>query len=277
MDNSWGGGIFVWITIGSMKRIFLSAFTYLSLFVWMSSQCHAQDSAAKSDANTAYNQGLTAYEKSDLNEALANFEKAFQIAETTGTRDFNISIKCKMMIPKVLLDMGKANLDNRKCTEAARSIQYAAEMASMYGNQDVAKEARDLYAKTFRKIVNPVNATIKGAEITNVITTSKYTAIQIRIFKNNGNKNLESISISQNTFICIKGVQHELLSADGIDLYPGKNTFDSDKISFTLYFEPFNKIKKFDLIISDGKSSRWKINGTWSWYGVKLMPSDAGM
>ncbi|MGN1211102.1 MAG: tetratricopeptide repeat protein [Candidatus Cryptobacteroides sp.] len=118
------------------KIVLLAAALFLSAAV-MSAQDMAQ-------ATETYNNGAMALQMGDNNGALDAFRQALEMGSQCGEEGAELVANCKEIIPKIVLSIGKDYVKAENFDAAVEQFGKAAEIATEYGNDDVASEAKSL-------------------------------------------------------------------------------------------------------------------------------------
>ncbi len=115
-----------------------------AILVFSAISLNAQDIAA---ATELFNSGATALSAKNYTLAIENFTKALKMAEGLGEEGASIVKDSKDLIPKLYLYSGQDLASANKADQAVEQLNKAIEVAKLYGNADVQKEAADLIPK----------------------------------------------------------------------------------------------------------------------------------
>ena len=118
------------------KIVLLAAALFLSAAV-MSAQDMAQ-------ATETYNNGAMALQMGDNNAALEAFQQALELGSQCGEEGAELVANCKDIIPKIVLSIGKDLVKAENFDAAIEQLGKAAAIASEYGNEEIASEAKAL-------------------------------------------------------------------------------------------------------------------------------------
>jgi tetratricopeptide (TPR) repeat protein len=116
----------------------------LAIVMFSAVSLNAQDVAA---ATELFNSGVTASNAKNYTLAIDNFNKALKMAEGLGEEGASIVKDSKDLIPKLYLYSGQDLAAAKKADESIVQLNKAVEVAKLYGNADVEKEATALIPK----------------------------------------------------------------------------------------------------------------------------------
>ena len=119
-----------------MKKLFVT----IAAAILAAGSINAQDLAQATDL---YNTGATYLNNGNLESALESFQQAYSIAITLEDGQ-EVADNCRNIIPETSLNIAKSLGQDKNYDEAVARLGTTIELASEYGNQSVADEAKAL-------------------------------------------------------------------------------------------------------------------------------------
>jgi tetratricopeptide (TPR) repeat protein len=124
----------------------LSATVFLS---FLSLGClNAQDIG---EAIELYNNGIRAFQESQLTQAISNVEQALQIAVTIQDDEDALTLKtnCEKIIPQLYFSQAKQLINNKAYVEALQILDKTKELAEKYSDDEVQISVEDLMPQVY--------------------------------------------------------------------------------------------------------------------------------
>lgn len=115
-----------------------------AIVVFSAVSLNAQDIAA---ATELFNSGANALSAKNYTLAIENFNKALKMAEGLGEEGASIVKESKDLIPKLYLYLGQDLAADKKADLAIVQLNKAIEVAKIYGNTEIEKEASVMIPK----------------------------------------------------------------------------------------------------------------------------------
>lgn len=105
-------------------------------------------------ATEAYNNGAVALSEDKKADALKAFKEALQIAEALGAEGEDITSSCKTYIPTIQFSIAKELVNNAEYDNAVEALKETVSIASQYGQDKVAEDAKALIPQVFMQKAN---------------------------------------------------------------------------------------------------------------------------
>lgn len=128
-------------------KIFKSLFV-TALFAVLSFGClSAQDI---NEAIELYNGGIKAFQESQYSKAIADVEKALQIAATVEDEQApTVKANCEKLIPQLYFSYGKQQIVDKQYAEGLKTLDQAKTLAGKYNDADITASVNDLLPQAY--------------------------------------------------------------------------------------------------------------------------------